>query len=208
MDFLFSLSLESLLKKLVCLFDMDAILVNLSSKWVAAFNKEHGKNLTKGDVVKYWHMAKHDGLKEIGEVALNRYLYEDGFFLDLEPLPGALEAVEAIHNLGHKVYIVSSPSWPGTSAQDKISWVRRHLPFINKRKIFLCHEKSMVKGDVFVDDSPDNLKLYRREWPEAKIMTIAYPYNESAKDLVDVYADGWADTAKAWKTIYESIAAL
>lgn len=189
------------MKHLRILCDLDAIVADLTKKWLEHYNRDHSDSVTKEDITS-WHMANH---VKIGE-DVHKYLYEPGFFLDLEPLPGAIESLRAMKESGHHVVIVSAPSWPGTSAQDKISWVKKHLPFLNKRDIFLGHHKHMLKGDVFIDDSPTNITAYRKEWgAAARIMTIAHPYNESVKSLVNVFADGYKDTAKAWDTIRRAI---
>lgn len=185
------------------LVDMDSIIVALTQKWLNLYNKDHDDTVTL-EHLKTWNVASH---VKIGQ-KINDYLYTEGFFLDVPAMEGAIETLKKIQDLGHEVYIVSAPSWPGNSASDKITWARKNLPFINKRDIFLCHHKHMVKGDVFIDDSPDNLKLYRQHWPTAITMTIAYPYNESMKGLVDVHADGYADSKKAWNTIFEAIESL
>lgn len=179
---------------------MDSIIVSLTQTWLDAYNKDHEDTVTMEDI-KTWNVSNH---VKIGQ-KINDYLYKDGFFLDLPAIEGAIETLKKIQDLGHNVYIVSSPSWPGTSASDKITWARKHLPFINKRNIFLCHQKHMVKGDILIDDSPDNLKMYKQHWPAARTMTIAYPYNALMKGLVDVHADDYADPKKAWNTIFEAI---
>lgn len=179
---------------------MDSIIVSLTQKWLDMYNRDHGDKVTMEDI-KTWDISNH---VKIGQ-KINDYLYMDGFFLDVPAVEGAIETLQKIIALGHHVFIVSAPSWPGNSASDKITWVRRHLPFINKRDIFLCHHKYMVKGDILIDDSPGNLKLYKQHWPLARTMTISYPYNETMRGLVDVHADGYADPKKAWNTIFEAI---
>lgn len=188
------------MQKLDVLIDMDAIIVALTQKWLGFYNRDHNDTVKVSDL-KNWNVSKH---VKIGQ-KINDYLYGPDFFLDVDALEGAIEYVEKIKNLGHNVVIVSSPSWPGNSATDKISWVKKNMPYFNKRDIFLCHHKHMIKGDIFIDDSPDNITLYRQHWPNAKIMTIAYPYNEAVKHLVDVYAEGYADTKTAWATIFKAI---
>jgi 5'-nucleotidase len=189
------------LKRLTILCDMDAIIADLTQKWLDHYNQEHSDAVTKADI-KSWHMASN---VKIGQ-SVNDYLYREGFFRDLKPLPGAIPAIVELKKMKHDVIIVSAPSWPGTSATDKISWVREHMPFLNKRDIMLGHHKHLLRGDVFIDDSPDNIRQYRNHWPEHNgIMTIAHPYNEEVKELVNVYADGYQDTQKAWGTLLEAV---
>ncbi len=191
------------MRKLKILCDMDGIITDLIKKWIAYYNDDYGEKLTTEDI-RHWRMSAN---VKIGN-KIHDYLYVDGFFRDLEPLPGAINALSEMKKMGHEVYIVTAPSWPGTSAQDKISWVREHMPFIKKRDIFLGHNKHMIKGDVFIDDSPENLKEYRQAWPESSIFTIAYPYSWMAKDVVNLCAEDYRDTAKAWDTILGAVSTL
>lgn len=189
------------IKKFKILVDMDAIVVALTEKWLALYNKDHNDTVTIEDL-KTWNIYNH---VKIGQ-RMNDYLYSDRFFLDVDPIPGAIEAVRHLM-LDHHVYIVSAPSWPGNSASDKISWVKKHMPFFNKRDIFLGHHKHMIKGDILIDDSPDNIRAYRAEWgTQARIMTIAYPYNKPVESLTDVYAESYKQPEQAWFFIREAVA--
>ena len=83
-----------------------------------------------------------------------------GFKADLEldfstftPMPGAIDAVAALLDMGHRVYIATTPPWNHPSAWgQKRNWVEKHLPAL-KRKMFLTHHKNMLKGDILIDDT-------------------------------------------------------
>ncbi len=186
--------------KKVILCDMDGIVVDLTKKWLATYNRDHDDNLTIADLTE-WELSKHTkkGAK------INDYLYSPNFFLDVDPIYGAIEGLKELQDAGHHVVILSAPSWPGNSATDKISWIKKHAPFLNKRDIILGHNKFLVKGDVLIDDSPTNIQSYRAHWPTSKIMTIAYPFNQKVRQLCDVYAEGFNDTKAAWTTIVSEI---
>lgn len=191
------------MRKLTILCDMDSIIVNLTQKWLDLYNKDHNDSLTVDDMV-HWDMAHN---VKIGRKIYD-YLYSHEFFKHVDPIPGALEALKEIHGKGHNLVVLSAPSWPGTSASDKISWIKHHLPWFNKRDIILGHNKHLVKGDVFIDDSPSNITAYRAHWPQSKIMTISYPYNQGSKQLCDVFAESHRDTEKAWEQIRGAIRSL
>lgn len=179
---------------------MDGIVVNLTKKWLNMYNKDHDDNLTIDDL-KEWELSK--SVKKGAKI--NDYLYTPNFFLDVDPIDGALQGLKALQDAGHHVVILSAPSWPGNSASDKISWMRKHAPFINKRDIILGHNKFLVRGDVLIDDSPTNIQSYRAHWPSATIMTISYPFNQSVKQLCDVFAESHLDTRAAWDTLVTAV---
>jgi len=80
---------------------------------------------------------------------------EPGFFLELEPLPGAIEAVREMAEI-YQTYICSSPySQNPTCATDKFDWVCRHLGEDWYRRVCLNPDKTVVKADFLIDDKPE-----------------------------------------------------
>ena len=187
---------------MVILCDLDAIVVDLLAYWLGAYNIIWNDNKTVADV-KSWEM--HENVKPECGHKIYGLLNLPKAYKDLRPLPGSLETLQKIHNDGHEIIIVSASANNPKTAADKISWVRKHLPFLSRKNIFIGHKKWLLKGDVFIDDSPENISNYRAHWPKATIMTIAYPYNEIIKDKVDVFAADHSDTENAWSIMYKAI---
>lgn len=81
---------------------------------------------------------------------------EQGAYLAMEPVPGALDAVRSLIGMGFDVWLATKPptgiAW---AYADKVSWVLEHLPEL-KRKIILTHDKGLLgdSGDVLIDDRP------------------------------------------------------
>ncbi len=74
-------------------------------------------------------------------------------FSHFEPMPNAIESVKKIIEMGHDVFIASTPPWNNPSAWgQKRDWIEEHLPEL-KRKVFLTHRKDMLIGDVLIDDT-------------------------------------------------------
>ena len=74
-------------------------------------------------------------------------------FSTFTPMPGAIEAVAALLDMGHRVYIASTPPWNNPAAWgQKRNWIEEHLPAL-KRKVNLTHHKNLLKGDILIDDS-------------------------------------------------------
>lgn len=63
----------------------------------------------------------------------------------------------------------------------------------------------MVKGEIFIDDSPSNIMSYREAWPDSKILSIGYPFNKSVKSAVDLYASEYNKPKKCWNDFYKYI---
>tara|TARA_R110000824_G_scaffold2372_3_gene11137 strand:- start:593 stop:1111 length:519 start_codon:yes stop_codon:yes gene_type:complete len=113
------------MNKLIIYIDMDGVLANFGK---AA--EEHPDNGTIG--------------------------YEPDLILDFskfEPMPGAINAVKELTEMGHDLFIATTPPWdhPDSWAQ-KRTWVLEHLPQFKKR-MFLTHRKDLLKGEILIDDS-------------------------------------------------------
>jgi len=74
-------------------------------------------------------------------------------FSTFTPMPGAIDAVAALIDMGHDVFIATTPPWnnPDSWGQ-KRNWIEKHLPQL-KRKMFLTHRKDLLIGDILIDDS-------------------------------------------------------
>jgi 5'(3')-deoxyribonucleotidase len=74
-------------------------------------------------------------------------------FSTFTPMPGAIDAVAALLDMGHDVFIATTPPWNNPDAWgQKRNWIEKHIPQL-KRKMFLTHRKDLLKGDILIDDS-------------------------------------------------------
>lgn len=79
-----------------------------------------------------------------------------GFFRDLPPVEGA---INAFHKLAEQydVYILSTAPWNNPSAWiDKLLWVKKHLPEVAHKRLILSHNKHLNRGDYLIDDRTAN----------------------------------------------------
>jgi 5'-nucleotidase len=80
---------------------------------------------------------------------------QQGFFAELEPMEGALQALQEMEKDGLKLYICTAPvKHSKYCAQEKLDWVRVHLGEAWLDKVILCQDKTMVAGDLLIDDKP------------------------------------------------------
>ena len=177
---------------------MDEILANLLEPWIALFNQRYNKNLTI-DEMKEWGVEHFVGKGLIGP--MYRLLDTPNLFKNLVPLPGGKETLKRIHDKGHEVIISTSQAKLPQISADKLTWLRNHLPWLDHENVFIGRKKYKLKGDVWIDDGPRNHKLIREHWPDVHICSISYPYNRETKGLVNLDAEGYKDTSKAWSQI-------
>uniref|UniRef100_A0A2K5I777 5',3'-nucleotidase, mitochondrial n=1 Tax=Colobus angolensis palliatus TaxID=336983 RepID=A0A2K5I777_COLAP len=79
------------------------------------------------------------------------------FFFELEPLPGAVEAVKEMANLQNTdVFICTSPiKMFKYCPYEKNAWVEKHFGPDFLEQIVLTRDKTVVSADLLIDDQPD-----------------------------------------------------
>ena len=91
-------------------------------------------------------MCDYESLRDI------RHYRAKDFFLDLEPIPGAIEAFHIL-NERYNTYFLSTAPWSAPlSWTDKRLWVEKHLGGAAHKKLILTHNKGLLKGDYLIDD--------------------------------------------------------
>ena len=76
----------------------------------------------------------------------------EGFFYALDPLKGAIESYKYLESK-HDVWILTKPSFYNIGCYtDKAKWVLDYLGFEAQKKTIFCGDKSLVKGDILIDD--------------------------------------------------------
>ena len=85
-----------------------------------------------------------------------------GFYRDLEPMPGAIEAWNWLSE-NFDVYIASSPSWSNPSSWiDKRLWVANHLGPTSKKRFKFIYKHIMLVKLLYVMESGKEILMYER----------------------------------------------
>ena len=90
-----------------------------------------------------------------------------GLFKNLKPIKEAISAVnKLLDSKKYEVYFLSTAPWNNTSAwTDKRIWLEEQFGDKINRKLILTHRKDLVKGDILIDDRPNNgAKDFEGEW--------------------------------------------
>ena len=75
-----------------------------------------------------------------------------GFFLNLEPIDGAIDAMCILADK-YDVWILTRPSVNNVMCySEKAQWIKNHLGFDMQVKTIICTDKSLLKGDLLIDD--------------------------------------------------------
>lgn len=124
------------MKKLIMYIDMDGVLVDFESA------------LTKVS-------------PEVLEKFTGEYDNIPGIFALMDPMPGAIEAVDLLKEK-YDLYILSSSPWENpTALGDKLAWVKKYFggdgqENIFFRKVIFSSVKHLNRGDILIDDRTAN----------------------------------------------------
>lgn len=102
--------------------------------------------------------------------------FAPGFYRSLPVVPGAIETLKKLVESGHNVQICTSPlSCYDNCVLEKYQWVEKHLGRDFTKRIILSKDKTMVRGDILLDDKPDIGGALVPTWEH---IVFACPYNQ------------------------------
>jgi 5'(3')-deoxyribonucleotidase len=166
--------------------DLDGVVTNFVRGWMLRYNMEYGTALTE-DMVDHWDAARDlthfTDLSDFWQWA-GASGHGTTVFRNLEPYPGA---IEALHELAicHDIVILSmKPDW---AAADTYSWLADHR--IPTREVHLLKDKWDVKCDIYLDDSPYAVSWLVDKRPKSIVCRFVRPWNEPVEGAIDIY--GW-----------------
>lgn len=116
-------------------------------------------------------------------------MYSGEFFANLPPIPGGLEALEEMKALGWQVFLCSSPLLGNlTGASEKFAWVKQHLGRAWWGQLILAVDKTLVQGDILIDDRPEIEGAAQPSWEH---VLYDQPYNRQVKGKRRLTWDNW-----------------
>ena len=121
-------------KKNILYFDMDNVLVDFQSGLDQVQEEEKARYADDG-----MGKSHHDDIP--------------GIFAKMNPMPGAIEAVNALADK-YDCYILSTVPWNNpTALQDKLDWIKHYFPQIfHKRVIFSHHKELCLQPNAYLID--------------------------------------------------------
>ncbi|XP_029383549.1 5'(3')-deoxyribonucleotidase, mitochondrial isoform X2 [Echeneis naucrates] len=124
------------------------------------------------------------------------------FFIELEPLPGGVEAVKDMAKMDNTdVFICTSPiNYYKHCPYEKYAWVEKHLGNDFLEKVILTRDKTLISGDILIDDKPDIQGVEPKPSWEHILFTACHnkhlPISPFQRRLLS-----WSDD---WRTILDS----
>lgn len=178
------------------LVDMDGVLSETLSPWLAAWNAQYGSVtdvfLSRDDITEY----EFD--RFVPEKHRQRFfalLHDFEVFADALPELGAIAAMRKLLASGLDVVIVTTVLADCPSGeQQKRAWLRRWLPEFNQKNLIFTARKELVRGDVLIEDCEANIARWRDANNYGWAFLVKQPYtphgHASLATIVDAILRG------------------
>lgn len=142
--------------KFIVLVDMDGVLCDFETDFLKNFTRKHPNepHIPLEERRGFYLNNQYESMKKgLGEAAM-AIIETQGFFRNFKPIEGALQAVKEMSKMeGVSVFICTSPL-TDFSVIEKFQWVEDHLGPSWTNKLVISKDKTLVVGDLLIDDKP------------------------------------------------------
>jgi 5'(3')-deoxyribonucleotidase len=127
--------------------------------------------------------------KSESEVFMNieKYLHTSGFFRNAPVIAGSPDALRKLNTI-YEVFVVSSATEFPHSFNEKYDWLTEHFSFITWKQMVFCGSKSVIHGDIMIDDHFKNLDGF-----SGKTLLYTQPHNFGFQEKGHVRVNSWDD---------------
>jgi len=171
------------------LVDMDGVLADFVLSYITIWNERYGdQHPMKRDM---WSYTIPDNAPAHLREQASAISYERGFFLNLHPIPGGIEAIHELERLGHPVRLCTMPlEGSAYVILEKQQWAERHLGRGWKQKTLIVPDKTLVHGRILIDDNPDIVGHQQPTWEH---VLYDAPYNQHVNDKRRITWENWKE---------------
>lgn len=162
----------------VVLVDMDGVLANFEKACLLAWQSKYPdlpfipleERVTHDIKVQYNTLGEGLGAK------MREIIHSEGFYASMEPIEGAVEVMKLMLQCKWNVFICTAQARNTRCIAEKAEWINQHLGPEWSERLIATRDKTLVRGDVLIDDKPHIIGLY-----EPQFVHILYdqPYNRS-----------------------------
>ena len=163
--------------------DLDGVVADFTSGWMAFYNREFGTDLKVEDSVTWNGLVELTHFRSMGEFwHWASDLDGKSLFWHLGTFPGAVDALHALAAEGHHIAILTTK--PEFAVHDTFDWLARNqLP---TTEVHILEDKWRVDCDVYLDDSPVVLPRLVAHRGDRTICRFVRPWNKPVEGAIDV----------------------
>lgn len=173
------------------LFDMDGVLVNFEQGFLDEWRRAH-PDLPYISLEARNTFYPGDQYPEEHRDLVYEIIDRPYFYGSLPPIAGGREALESLLGLGHDVRICTSPSLSNYTGCvfGKFAWIHRYLGREWLHRLILTKDKTVVAGNVLVDDKPVISGVAKPAWEH---VLYDQPYNRNIAERRRITWNNWRE---------------
>jgi 5'-nucleotidase len=169
---------------------MDEVMADTLGEHLRRYNESFDEQIVVADLLGkgLWDVVSEDRLEDLRAI-----IQAEDFFEDLGVMP---DSQEVLHDLTKRleVFIATQAMSVPNSFGPKYRWLQRHFPFLPPTNYVYCGDKSILRADYLIDDTPRNLHRF-----EGTGILYSAPHNLTAQGFARV-AD-WREVAAYFKDL-------
>ena len=143
--------------------DCDDVVLDLVENWIKLYNKDFNHNLKKESITD-WSISKF--VKRAAKKHIYSYIEKGEVFSTSKPVPNALETIQWLKELGHRVIYITA----NDPENVKFKWLLDNNFIDDIDDFVVAYDKSLILSDFLIDDRWENVKdrhggiLYSQPW--------------------------------------------
>lgn len=150
----------------IILVDQDGVLADYQGKLLDIWRREHPEKIWVPVEELHEHDTERNYPAAYGDL-LEAITLRRGFFRSLKPIAGGKEALETLLAMGHDVRICTAPKREHAyCVPEKFAWIEEHLGKKWTDRIILTRDKTLVRGDILIDDKPQVTGICKPVWEQ------------------------------------------
>jgi 5'-nucleotidase len=173
------------MKDKIALFDMDGTLADYDGQLLKDLNKI--RSPYEPEITNTHFDDNPDWVEQRRHVITN----QTGWFLNLPKFELGFDILEQCGYLGYKISILTKgPRSKYAAWTEKLQWVHEHVGKDEIDGVTICHDKSLVYGNVLCDDYPEYIEGWLKHRPRGLVIMPAHEFNKDFKHPNVVRYDG------------------
>ncbi len=170
------------------LVDMDGVLANFESGFLKLWREKHADKPFIPLEQRTTFYVEDQYPVDLKDLVFETFSSAN-FFRSLEPIDGGIKAMNELQQMGHEVFICTSPLVSYQNCVlEKYEWVDAYLGKEWVDTIILTRDKTMVKGDILIDDRPS---IEGCDIPSWEHILYDQPYNRTENNKRRLDWNNW-----------------